>query len=199
MSVFDQVVHVASGLLIIVLLVLAIGVIPVAWRFRRSFQHAQRLLDRLYSDLTPLIRYTTSVAENLDHVSAALRRDVRRVDETITEANRQLRRAVNLAEERVHDFNALLEVAQQEAEQVFVSTASTLRGVRRGASTLAGDSGGTKFARLREDDLDRLSTDDVEEPETEEEEAADVDDRNSARAADDSPRPRVRPRARRRD
>jgi hypothetical protein len=140
------------------------------------------------------------VAENLDHISASLRRDVRRVDETITEANRQLRRAVTLAEERVHDFNALLEVAQQEAEQVFVTTASTLRGVRKGASTLAGDSGGTKFARLGEDELDRLSTDDVEEPETEEEgEATHVDDRNSERAADDSPRPRVRPRARRRD
>jgi hypothetical protein len=125
---------------------------------------------------------------------------VRRVDETITEANRQLRRAVSLAEERVHDFNALLEVAQQEAEQVFVSTAATLRGVRRGASTLAGDSSGTKFARLREDDLDRLSKDEVEEPETEkEEEAAHVDDRNSAGTADDTPRPRVRPRARRRD
>jgi uncharacterized protein YoxC len=198
MSVFDQVVHVASGLLIIVLLVLAIGVIPVAWSFWRRFQHAQRLLDRLYSDLTPLIRYTTSVAENVDHISASLRRDVRRVDETITEANRQLRRAVSLAEERVHDFNALLEVAQHEAEQVFVSTASTLRGVRTGASTLARDSSGTKFARLREDDLDRLSTDEVEEPETEEE-AAHVDDRNSAGTADDTPRPRVRPRARRRD
>jgi uncharacterized protein YoxC len=198
MSVFDQVVHVASGLLIIVLLVLAIGVIPVAWNFWRRFQHAQRLLDRLYSDLTPLIRYTTSVAENVDHISASLRRDVRRVDETITEANRQLRRAVSLAEERVHDFNALLEVAQHEAEQVFVSTASTLRGVRTGASTLARDSSGTKFARLREDDLDRLSTDEVEEPETEEE-ATHVDDRNSAGTADDTPRPRVRPRARRRD
>ena len=34
----------------------------------------------------------------------------------------------------MNEFNALLAVVQQEAEQLFVSTASTVRGVREGAA-----------------------------------------------------------------
>ena len=40
------------------------------------------------------------------------------------------------AEQRLNEFNALLEVVQQEAESMFVATASTVRGVRTGAAAL---------------------------------------------------------------
>jgi hypothetical protein len=36
----------------------------------------------------------------------------------------------------LNEFNALLEVVQQEAEGMFVATASTVRGVRMGAQSL---------------------------------------------------------------
>ena len=40
---------------------------------------------------------------------------------------------------RLGELNALLEVAQEEAEGAFVSTASAVRGLRRGAATLTDD------------------------------------------------------------
>jgi hypothetical protein len=40
--------------------------------------------------------------------------------------------SVDLAEERIKDLNALLAVVQEEAEAGFISTASTIRGVRTG-------------------------------------------------------------------
>ena len=46
--------------------------------------------------------------------------------------------AARTTEERIGDFNALLEVVQEEAEQIFLSTASTVRGVKAGADRLRG-------------------------------------------------------------
>lgn len=45
-------------------------------------------------------------------------------------------------EDRIEEFNALMEVVQGEAEEIFIDTASTMRGVREGvregARTLSG-------------------------------------------------------------
>ncbi len=40
-------------------------------------------------------------------------------------------------EERIEEFNALMEVVQGEAEDIFLDTASTVRGVRAGARSIA--------------------------------------------------------------
>jgi hypothetical protein len=40
-------------------------------------------------------------------------------------------------EERIEEFNALMEVVQGEAEDIFLGTASTVRGVREGARAIA--------------------------------------------------------------
>jgi hypothetical protein len=40
--------------------------------------------------------------------------------------------SVEMAEDRIKDLNALLAVVQEEAESAFISTASTVRGVRTG-------------------------------------------------------------------
>jgi hypothetical protein len=39
-------------------------------------------------------------------------------------------------EERIEEFNALMEVVQTEAEDLFLDTASTVRGVRAGARSI---------------------------------------------------------------
>src|SRR5258708_9626608 len=51
----------------------------------------------------------------------------------------------------MHDFSALLAVAQQEAEGIFVSTAATVHGVRTGASHFAGGNG-PELASVEADD-----------------------------------------------
>jgi hypothetical protein len=65
-----------------------------------------------------------------------VRTDVQQVNATIAAANQRLQQAIGMTEQRLAEFNALLEVVQQEAEQMFVSTAATVRGVRTGAAAL---------------------------------------------------------------
>jgi hypothetical protein len=86
------------------------------------------------------------------------------------------------------EFNALLRVAQQEAEDTFVSTAATLRGVRTGAATLRDAMGA------------ELTSEDGAAPEAlqdryDDEDGRDVDDTPAA-AEDRFPAPRIRPRQR---
>ena len=60
----------------------------------------------------------------------------RNVKASIDSANGVFQRALGKTETRLNEFNALLQVAQEEAERAFVSTASLVRGVKEGASAL---------------------------------------------------------------
>jgi hypothetical protein len=135
---FEIVTGVASGVLTLTMLALAVVLGPAAWSFWRSFRKVRELLDRVYADITPLTRHASNIADNLDYITTSIRNDVQQVNATIAGANRRLSQAVELTETRLNEFNALLQVVQQEAEQAFVSTAAAVRGVRTGAATLGG-------------------------------------------------------------
>jgi uncharacterized protein YoxC len=135
---FEIVTGVASGVLTLTMLALAVVLGPAAWSFWRSFRKVRELLDRVYADITPLTRHASSIADNLDYITTSIRNDVQQVNATIASANRRLTQAVELTETRLNEFNALLQVVQQEAEQAFVSTAAAVHGVRTGAATLSG-------------------------------------------------------------
>jgi len=113
------------------------------------------LIDRTwYEVLTAIVNAVNAVLllgllTALAIAAWSLRKTFHRVQSTIESANGLLQRTLGKAETRVNELNALLEVAQQEAEQAFVSTASLVRGVRSGASAL----------RARDADADE-STDD---------------------------------------
>jgi uncharacterized protein YoxC len=192
-GVFAKVAAVASTLMTIALLVLAVSLTPAAWNFRNSYKKWNQLLDRIQGDITPIMRHTSSIADNLDYITTSIRTDIQQVNATVAAANQRLHQAIAVTEERLNQFSALLEVVQDEAEQLFVSTASAARGVRAGAASLA------------------RGAPDVQEPQplTVDSTADDLDER-SAQEDDDgnditnaaeteSARPRVRPRARRRD
>jgi uncharacterized protein YoxC len=117
-------------------LVLTVALVPAAWNFRKSYKKISDLLDRIYGDINPLMRHASSIADNVNYVTTSVRTDVQQVHATIAAANQRLQQAVSLTEERLNEFNALLEVVQQEAETMFVATASTVRGVRTGAAAL---------------------------------------------------------------
>jgi hypothetical protein len=134
-SWFDQVTGIASGLMTISILVLTVFLVPAAWNFRNSHRKVNELLDRIYGDINPIMRHVSTIADNLDYVTTSIRVDVQQVNQTIATANQRLMEAVKVTEKRLNEFNALLGVVQQEAEDVFVSTASTIRGVRTGAAT----------------------------------------------------------------
>jgi uncharacterized protein YoxC len=135
---FETITGIASAVLTLTILALAIVFGPAAWSFWRKLSRVSDLFERVYADLTPLTRHASNIADNVEYITSSIRNDVQQVNATIVSANRRLQQAVALTEKRLNDFNALLQVVQQEAEQAFVSTAAAVRGVRTGAATLSG-------------------------------------------------------------
>ena len=177
---FEKTTALASGLMTIAILVLTVALVPAAWNFRKSYAKISDLLDRIYGDVNPIMRQASSIADNVNYVTTSVRTDVQQINATIAAANLRLQQAVALTEQRLNEFNALLAVAQQEAESVFVATASTVRGVRTGAAAL----------HHKDDEEDALGA-----PLPTSEELDDgYDDPDSAEAG--PTRPRVRPRRR---
>ncbi|HEX4469427.1 MAG TPA: hypothetical protein VH080_07815 [Gemmatimonadaceae bacterium] len=204
-SVFERIVGIASGVFTILICLFAIALVPGLWNFRRRFQRINQLLERVHNDFQPIVRHATSVADNVDYITTSIRADVQKINETIATANERLRDAVHMTEHRLSDFNALLKVVQEEAEQMFVSTASAVRGVRTSASALSEPGSGTNFARREaagdeqeqaEEELDQLELD--TEGDTEEE-MTDGYHSDAATTEDDVARPRLRSRRRGRE
>lgn len=131
-GLFAKITTVASGLASIALLVLAVALVPAAWNFRKSYARISDMMDRIYGDINPLMRHASTIADNVNYITTSVRVDVQKVSQTVASANQRLMSSVELAEERIQELNALLAVVQEEAESAFVSTASTLRGVRTG-------------------------------------------------------------------
>ena len=131
-STFDKITTYASGLASIALLVLAVALVPAAWNFRKSYAKVSDMLDRIYGDINPLMRHASTIADNVNYISTSVRVDIQQVSQTVAMANQRVVEAVAIAEDRIKELNALLAVVQEEAEGAFVSTASTLRGVRTG-------------------------------------------------------------------
>jgi len=149
-GLLQQISTTASAIMTIALLVLTVFAIPVAWRLRRTYQKVDHLLERVHNDLAPIMANAHDISDNINFITTAFRTDVAKLNATINSANDRLQRAMALSERRVNEFNALLSIVQQEAEGVFVSTASTVRGVRRGAAAFQ-EHGGTDLAS---DELD---------------------------------------------
>lgn len=133
-TLFERISSIASGLVSITLVILAIALVPAAWNFRKSYKRVNALLDRVYGDITPLMRHASTIADNIDYITTSIRTDVQRINRTIATANQRVDEAVARTERRLREFDALLSVIQEEAEGAFVSTASVVRGARAGAA-----------------------------------------------------------------
>ena len=131
-GMLTKVTSVASVVLTFTIIALAAALIPAAWNFRKSYKKVSDMLDKIYGDVNPLMRHASTIADNVDYISTSVRVDIQQVSKTIAAANQSLLKAVQAAEARINQLNALLEVVQEEAESAFVTTASTLRGVRTG-------------------------------------------------------------------
>jgi len=90
------------------------------------------MLDRIYGDINPIMRHASTIADNVNYISTSVRVDMQQVSQTIAMANQKLVASVEAADDRIKELNALLAVVQEEAEGAFISTASTIRGVRTG-------------------------------------------------------------------
>ena len=200
-TILQQISEIATTIIAVALVVL-IGITSViAWRFRTTYRKMNHVLDRIRDDVNPLTQRLSAIADDISVVTKSVRADVRMVNETIASANDRVQQAVKLTEERLNEFNALLSVVQEEAEQVFVSTAAAVRGVRGGTDAYAAyRRGGMDLAS---DELDAAElADEIEDQiedqlESEATEADDGHDSSSESSAETlSAAPRVQPRVR---
>jgi hypothetical protein len=139
----------AAAISVIVVGVFFLLLVPmlllVAMELRKVNRTVRDLGERGLRRADPLLTTGKGIAENLEFVSAAVRTDVERLSGLVNSLSERLETASQRVEQRVAEFNALMEVVQSEAEDLFVSTASTVRGVRAGARALSegqGDTGG---------------------------------------------------------
>jgi uncharacterized protein YoxC len=190
-GVIDRITEVASAIIAIALLTLTVVAIPVAFHSRRTYRRINHLLERVYDDITPIMNHAHSISDNVNYVTTSVRADVQKVNETINAANIRVQQALALTEQRMNEFNALLAVVQEEAEHLFLSTASTVRGVQHGAATFR-DGGGMEFASVELDAAD--PADDFEFQEASD--GYDSDPESTAPAPPAAAAPRLRPRPR---
>lgn len=191
-GMFEKITSVTTWLMSLSILVLTAALVPAAWNFRKSYKRVNELLDKIYGDIYPIMRHASTIADNVDYVTTSLRSDVQQVNQTVTTANQRVLQAVRRTERRITEFNALLDVIQQEAEEAFVSTASTVRGVRAGAERYQAElQTATATERLAHlDDEFAHALEDVFDENGEDDDGIDDERSRPARA----PEPRIRPR-----
>ncbi len=170
-SVFDKVTSIAGGLTSVVLLVLTAALVPAALNVRKTQSRLNKLLDRVQDDILPIVKHATAVADDVHYITTSLRADMQQVSRTVTGANERVQEAIRLTELRLRDFSALVDVAQGEAEDLLVRSASTMRGVRAGMDTLRVTPEPPVSARRKARDVAPPTQDLSIEPETGEEDA----------------------------
>ena len=184
---FAKIAGVAQGLMTIAILVLTVALVPAAWNFRNSYKRVNELIDRFYGDIGPLVRNANTIADNVNYITTSIRVDVGQFNQTVALANERLTAAVKTAERRIRELDALMRVVQREAEDAFVTTAATLRGVNVGAATLREEVGDELADEAFEDEH---ALDDEEGLDEREE----TNGNDSETEGEWNERPRVRPR-----
>lgn len=117
------------------MIVLSLALIPAARNFRKDYIRLHALFGRIHDDVQPFFSNAHAITENVRGITTTIRADVLDLHAAVAAVHEQVLHAVSISEQRLQELNALLEVAQQEAESVFVATASTMRGVRTGAAS----------------------------------------------------------------
>ena len=132
MSFFDVLVIVSLILWILVSGAAIVGLIVILPRLTSVLRRFERHQDRFDEKIVPVIEQAEGVLAQVGTITTSLVDDVDRVDRTVIRATESVERMVEVAEERVSEINALLEVAVEEAEETFFSTAAIMRALRLG-------------------------------------------------------------------
>lgn len=128
---------IASIIIALALIAIAIPLIPAAWNSRKLYRRVNALLSRVESDIAPVLHHAHLAIENVNYVTAVVRSDVQKVNHLVSDTTERLEAASRGAERRMREFDALLRVMQEEAEELFVGSASAARGVRSGLAHLS--------------------------------------------------------------
>jgi uncharacterized protein YoxC len=159
---FSQITGAATAIVFLVLIVI---LVPAVLKFRRTAAKFEAVLDHIERRIDPVTKHAARIADNVDYITTSIRADVQDLRKTLLTANEGIRDVIESSERRLHELGAVLRVVQEEAEHAFVSTASTIRGVRAGAATFREN--GARLPDVEDlddlDDLDDLEDDDFED------------------------------------
>jgi len=113
--------------------VLALALVRLLAEWRRSVAEVR---EAVRQHLGPVSDRARIISDNVQFITQALRSDVERLNASVKALTDRLHQASERMEERIEEFNALMEVVQGEAEEVFLDTAATVRGVKAGARAM---------------------------------------------------------------
>lgn len=141
--------NVAIIVIAVAFLAMAVMAGTLMLRFNRIMTELRR---STHQNFGPVSDRARSISDNVEFITQALRTDVEKLNASVRALSDRLHQASDRMEERIEEFNALMEVVQGEAEEIFIDTASTVRGVREGARAITrGASGdGSRSASSRE-------------------------------------------------
>ncbi|WP_419935380.1 hypothetical protein [Candidatus Palauibacter sp.] len=145
MSTFEIAVVVGMAVWVIlamVILTILVYGIRMLRDVREPLARVSGAVTDLNERLRPVLRNAEQASDQARLIAARLKRDVDDVSDAISNATESTGRMVELVEERVVEVAALVAVIQEEAEATFVSTASLLRGLRRGSRKVSGEKPG---------------------------------------------------------
>jgi hypothetical protein len=132
---------VSTVIIALALVVAAVAFAGIALAVRRLVRPVRGLVGRLQEEAVPVVAHARGAAENVKEITGTVKEQVADVRETVDTAVARLEGAGRAAEARLRELNALMKVVQEEAEGLFIDTASTLRGLRAGASALGAADG----------------------------------------------------------
>lgn len=136
-----------SAVIVGVFFLLLVPVLLVLFfQLRKINRTVRKLGEQGLQRADPLLDRGKSIADNVEFVTLAVRTDVQRMNASVKALTERLHQASDHMEERIEEFNALMEVVQSEAEDLFLGTAATVRGVQAGARRL-GEAEGRRGSR----------------------------------------------------
>ena len=119
------------------LVILAVGSALALLAMTVLLLQIRKLLAGMQNHIQPVADRARAAAENVEYISAVVRTDIQKVNESVTKITSRLNDASDHMEDRIAEFNALMQVVQGEAEDIFLDAAATAHGVRAGARTLS--------------------------------------------------------------
>jgi hypothetical protein len=131
-SFYDVLVIVSLILWVLISSIATVSLLMVLPRTLTSLRQFEQIQEKFDLKVIPVLEQAQGVLDQVGTVTTSLADDVDRVDRTVIRTTESVERMIEVAEDRVSEINALLEVAVEEAEETFFSTAAIMRALRLG-------------------------------------------------------------------
>lgn len=135
-SWMDVVITTSQLVVSLAVLGLLIAIVMVLLALRKGVRELTQLLHSSYGELSAAAHSVRNVAEDVKGITGSLRNEAEEIGVTVRAVNDGVRSLMADAEDRLYRLGALVDVAQDEAEEFVASSVGTMRGLRIGASAL---------------------------------------------------------------